>query len=173
MPSAIDIKNYKKTFPSAFISPFSDKPPITLYSSIAIKGTNDDDCLPCSLTSLNSSKLLRFIIQLAEEKIIIPQNSISTSSETPVLPPMPSGSLESITVDFEGEVNNFALLQQITWERFDFVSAPIFWTMDVGSAVSITNMIVQTNSSQTTIDWGDGTSPVPIASDVPFTKTFA
>ena len=171
MPSAIDIKNYKKTFPSAFISPFSDKPPIALYSSITIKGTNDDDCLPCSLTSLNSNKLLRFIIQLAEEKIILPQNSISTSSETPVIPPVPSGSLESITVDFEGEVNNFALLQQITWERFDFVSSPIFWTFDAATGVSISNMILTTNGQQNFINWGDGTSPVAITSGAPFSKT--
>ena len=171
MPSAIDIKNFKKNFPSTFISPFSDKPPIALYSSITIKGTNDDDCLPCSLTSLNSKKLLRFIIQLAEEKIILPQNSISTSSETPVIPPLPSGSLESITIDLEGEINNFALLQQITWERFDFVSAAIFWTLDAAAGVSISNIIITTDGQPNFLDWGDGTSPVSIASGAPFSKT--
>jgi hypothetical protein len=171
MPSAIDIKNYKKTFPSAFISPFSDKPPIALYSSLTIKGINDDDCLPCSLTSLNSNKLLRFVIQLAEEKIILPQNSISTSSETPIIPPIPSGSLESITVEFEGEINNFGLLQQITWERFDFVSSQIFWTYDATAGTSISNMIVTTDGEQTSIDWGDNTTPMAITSGVPFSKT--
>ncbi len=170
MPSAIDIKNFKKTSPSAFISPFSDKPPIALYSSIAIKGTNDDDCLPCSLTSLNSNKLLRFIIQLAEEKVILPQNSISTSSETPTIPPLPSGSLESVTVDFEGEINSFALLQQITWERFDFTSSPIFWTLDAPTGTLISNMIITTNGQPTLIDWGDGTTPSAVTSGVSFSN---
>jgi hypothetical protein len=162
MPSAIDIKNYKKTFPSAFISP---------YSSLTIKGINDDDCLPCSLTSLNSNKLLRFVIQLAEEKIILPQNSISTSSETPIIPPIPSGSLESITVEFEGEINNFGLLQQITWERFDFVSSQIFWTFDAAAGTLISNMIFTTDGQQNSIDWGDNTTPLAITSGVPFSKT--
>lgn len=174
MPSAIDIKKYTNSQPSAFISPFSDRPPIALYSSIAIKGTNDDDCLPCSITSLNRNKLQRFLIQLAEEKIIIPQNSISSSTQTPVIPPIPSGSLEKVEIDFDAEVNNFAISRQITWDRFDFVSTPIFFTLVSvpGTTISISNMIITTENTNTTVDWGDGTTPVPIVSGVPFSKTY-
>lgn len=174
MPSAIDIKNYTRITPSAFISPFSDKPPIALYSSIAIKGENDDDCLPCSITSLNRSKLQKFLIQLAEEKIIIPQNSITTSSQVPVIPPIPSGSVNEVTIEFEGEVGNFGVLRQITFERFDFISSPIFWTLMAvpGSTISITNMIIVTDEQPNFIDWGDGTAPVPITSGNPISKTY-
>lgn len=174
MPSAIDIKNYSRITPSAFISPFSDKSPIALYSSIAIKGENDDDCLPCSITSLNRSKLQRFLIQLAEEKIIIPQNSISSTTQIPVIPPPPSGSLEEIIVDLKAEVGNFGVLRQITFERFDFVSSPIFWTLNAvpGTLISITNMIIETDGQQNFIDWGDGTTPIQIVSGTPISKTY-
>jgi hypothetical protein len=174
MPSAIDIKKYSRISPSAFISPFSDKPPIALYSSIAIKGENDDDCLPCSITSLNRNKLQRFLVQLAEEKTIIPQNSISSTTQVPVIPPIPSGSLEEITVEFEAEVGNFGVLRQITFERFDFISSPIFWTLNAipGTTISITNMIITTDGQSNSIDWGDGTAPVPIVSGSPISKTY-
>lgn len=174
MPSAIDIKKYSNTQPSAFISPFSDRPPIALYSSIAIKGTNDDDCLPCSITSLNRNKLQRFLIQLAEEKIIIPQNSISSTTQTPIIPPIPSGSLQKVEVDFDAEVNNFAISRQITWDRFDFVSTPIFFTLNAvpGTTISISNMIITTENPNTTVDWGDGTAPLPVVSGTPFSKTY-
>lgn len=174
MPSATDIKNYSGTQPSAFISPFSDRPPIALYSSIAIKGANDDDCLPCSITSLNRSKLQRFLIQLAEEKIILPQNSITSTTQAPVIPPLPSGSLERVDIDLLGEINNFAISRQMTWERFDFVSSPIFWTLnDVpGTSISISNMIITTTNPNTTVDWGDGTTPTSVVSGIPFSKTY-
>lgn len=174
MPSATDIKNYSGTQASAFISPFSDRPPIALYSSIAIKGTNDNDCLPCSITSLNRNKLQRFLIQLAEEKIIIPQNSISSTTQVPVIPPIPSGSLERVDVDLDAEVNNFSISRQITWERFDFVSSPIFWTLNSvpGTALSISNMIITTDNPNTAVNWGDGTTPTTVVSGTPFSKTY-
>ncbi len=175
MPSATDIKNYNPTNrPSAFVSPFSDRPPAALYSSITIKGSNDNDCLPCAITSLDRRKLQQFLVQLAEEKIIIPQNSTNTNTEGPVVPDLPPGAITLVKAFFIAECNMITMLRPATYDRFSGQDQQLFWQIGSPTAgSSVSNMkVTYLLSSTASIDWGDGNGGVQIISNSPFSKIF-
>lgn len=76
---------------SAFVSPFSDRPPVAFYSSIVIPRTVEPgDCLPCSLRGITRRSLKEFLDQTASEEktnaLLPPQ----ISQTTPTIPDPPT-----------------------------------------------------------------------------------
>jgi hypothetical protein len=69
MPSAEDVIVKRDSYFGAFISPFSDKPPISFYSSISIpRSKNPDDCVKCALPNISEKFLEEFIYELSQTK---------------------------------------------------------------------------------------------------------
>lgn len=67
MPNILKELIFTSDAPNAFVSPFSDQLPATLYSSITILGAKTDgQCLTCSVQGLNTPSLQDFIVQLAQ-----------------------------------------------------------------------------------------------------------
>lgn len=89
MPSATSVMLFNGTTPNAFVSPFSDRLPVSFYSSITVPNMPTQDCLPCAMTGYSTSTVNQFIQDLAT-KIPLPlSNSVSTSQVTPTIPPEP------------------------------------------------------------------------------------
>jgi hypothetical protein len=92
MPKSTDIELDLRPTASAFISPIANGPPPVLYSSIAIKKTDDETCIPCAVTKIQRKSLNEFISQLAEEDFerVSSGASVQTSETVPVIPPIPT-----------------------------------------------------------------------------------
>jgi hypothetical protein len=89
MPKSTDIELDLRPSFNAFVSPLTDGPPLVLYSSIAIKQSNDEDCIQCAVTKIRKKSLNEFIRQLAESDspTVLP---IQISENTPQIPPLPT-----------------------------------------------------------------------------------
>lgn len=71
MPDATKNLIFESAPLNAFLSPFSDQLPASLYSSITILGKkNTVGCIPCAVLDLNTVELQEFIIQLAENAVL-------------------------------------------------------------------------------------------------------
>lgn len=89
MPSATSVTLFNGTTPNAFVSPFSDRLPVSFYSSITVPQMPTQDCLPCAMTGYSTSTVNQFIQDLATEIPLPLSNSVSTSEIIPAIPPEP------------------------------------------------------------------------------------
>lgn len=99
-----DIKNTNKFTlgaPSSFVSPFSDRPPTSFYSSIVIpRSGNDGGCTPCAIKSLHRKELQEFIEQIG-----------SYGRDTTILSPLPPTKIsETLPDDPNLGLDPFSLL---------------------------------------------------------------
>jgi hypothetical protein len=89
MPRATSVTLFNGTTPNAFVSPFSDRLPMSFYSSITVPNMPTQACLPCAMTGYSTSTVNQFIQDLASEIPLPLSNSISTSQTLPTIPPEP------------------------------------------------------------------------------------
>lgn len=99
MPSASDVIVKRDSYFGAFISPFSDKPPVSFYSSISIpRSKNPADCVKCALPNISEKFLEEFIYELSQTK-----KSVGFSSIAP--PVVDSGTEVNIWFDDSGSMS--------------------------------------------------------------------
>ncbi len=89
MPKATSVTLFNGTTPNAFVSPFSDRLPMSFYSSITVPNMPTQECLPCAMTGYSTSTVNQFIQDLASEIPLPLSNSITTSETLPTIPPEP------------------------------------------------------------------------------------
>lgn len=95
MPDIKDADYFAKPKGNAFVSPFSDVGPPSLYSSIALARTkNEEACLPCAFTELKRSEIINSIRDMAQDNPGLlfqgdPDKPPGFSSTLPVIPEQP------------------------------------------------------------------------------------
>jgi hypothetical protein len=113
MANAKDIKLVEDgRYFQAFVSPFTDRPPTSFYSSITIPSDSDrgfEDCLDCAVAYLRISELNSLIKILSETTTALPDSSLDTESSNAGTPNPPS--TDVIYVDVEGNTDvNFIVI---------------------------------------------------------------
>jgi hypothetical protein len=89
MPNAKDIQILAGTANNAFISPFSDRPPTSFYSSIVVpRAKQTDSCVPCAVTEIRRSALSEFLIEIATSNKVLAKTEITTAQTIPEIPPL-------------------------------------------------------------------------------------
>jgi len=90
MPDARQAEILSK-YTSAFVSPFTDMPPVAFYSSLTIPRTMDAaDCLPCSLRGITRDRLALFLNQLSSVQVNSALLPPALSITKPTIPPQPT-----------------------------------------------------------------------------------
>ena len=92
MPKSTDIELESEPMSSAFVSPISNGSPAVLYSSIAIKKTDESSCIPCAVVGIRQNQLNEFIRQIAQPGFIAGPSgaTVQTSDTIPIIPPLPT-----------------------------------------------------------------------------------
>ena len=91
MPNAKDLQIFSTASPNAFVSPFSDKPPLSFYSSLAILRTKSaTSCVPCALTDLRQQSLDEFLMEISVPSVQVNLGAgIEPTKTVPELPLYP------------------------------------------------------------------------------------
>lgn len=114
MADAKDIKLVEDgNYFQAFVSPFTDRPPTSFYSSITIPSDSDrgfEDCLDCAVAYLKLSDLNNLIKILSETTTALPDSSLTTESSNAGTPIQPQPIVSQINVDGENNININVLL---------------------------------------------------------------
>jgi hypothetical protein len=177
MPKAKSVELFMQSAPSAFVSPFSDRPPVSFYSSIVIPGNDKNDCLPCAITALSRSQLEAFISELGGSLRQLPLPSLTLNQTVPVIPDPPSNAVDAIELDFLASLPIYAFLRPTSFSRIDSeavlgATPKSFWTHAGGATLSGFT-VTTTDSSNVDIFWGKSAAPTIAASGVAQSVTYA
>lgn len=114
MADAKDIKLVEDgNYFQAFVSPFTDRPPTSFYSSITIPSDSDrgfEDCLNCAVAYLKLSDLNNLIKILSETTTALPDSSLNTESSNSGTPSPPTPNVVYINIDGNTDVNFVVIL---------------------------------------------------------------
>ena len=86
----------------AFVSPFTDRPPTSFYSSITIPSDSDrgfEDCLDCAVAYLKIADRNNLIKILSETTTALPDSSLDTESSNAGTPNPPDPATTEINIE--------------------------------------------------------------------------
>ena len=128
MPKSTDIELDLRPTASAFVSPISNGPPPVLYSSIAIKKTDDDGCISCAVVGIRRGPLNEFIRQLAASDSTPVSSGVSISENIPDIPQLPSIPQKFVLIEFYGSSSGIGApgSQSGTLEGFRLVADGLY-----------------------------------------------
>jgi len=177
MPRADSVEIFTASPPNAFVSPFTDRPPVAFYSSIVIPGTDKGDCLPCAITALSRLQLQSFVTELGGAMQRLPLPSLTLNANTPVIPDPPSNAVDTIEVDMLIGLGSPTLLRPATFARVDAeaiigTALKPFWVHNGGGTVGGFTATT-TDGSNIAIFWGDTAAPTTAASGAAKSHTYA
>jgi hypothetical protein len=177
MPRAKTVELFTQSAPSAFVSPFSDRPPVAFYSSIVIPGNDKNDCLPCAITALSRGQLEAFISELGDTARQLPLPSLTLDQQPPVIPDPPSSAAETVELDFVAALPIYAFLRPTAFIRLDStatlgVALKPVWAHSGGATLSGFT-VTTADGSGVDIFWGDSAAPTIAASGAAQSHTYA
>jgi hypothetical protein len=75
----------------AFVSAFTDRPPLSFYSSLTVSGNrNAASCIPCAQTDLRQQALADFLAELSVSQVRVNDITNALTETAPVIPPVPT-----------------------------------------------------------------------------------
>ena len=119
MPSAKNVTVFVQSAPNAFVSPFSDRPPLALYSSIPVLGRDSGQCISCASVGLTRAEYEKLILEIANKETTLPRQEIVLSQDLPVIPPYPDAVNTLVVRDFDAEFDAGVRLAAVSYIRIE------------------------------------------------------